>query len=407
VAGGGVGLVVEALGVFLDLFDGFAVRRKVGVGFVEEEKVIVPLAEGLLGGLVAGGEVGSGFRGIDAGFGEVAGGLGDFTERVEILVVLGVEAADVFGEPILGYVDELCAAEVEVDGGGEDGFEVVEPEFDFLLLLLEAFGEFAFGFFSRGGKIVAETFGVGGVVVGVEKVGVDVGIAHGACCAAHFAERALEGFGFFLDAGDAGGEDEELEGGLDSAGSGAEMVDVFGRGFFEAVGDGCFEHQGLTEKDGHGLGHDFTFRYSCVSGPNDDTTPLEKLRATGVLNGGSVRCSQEVVMKLTSVKSMVMKGVTVAMVAGAVALAAPAKAQAQQFAVGVQFGSPSYGYYAPADYYARQRYEELCRQRAFAAQQAYAREQARAQHEAWERHEAFERHDHDRDRDYRRDWDRR
>jgi hypothetical protein len=126
-------------------------------------------------------------------------------------------------------------------------------------------------------------------------------------------------------------------------------------------------------------------------------------------------------MKLTSVKSMLMKGVTVGLVAGAVALAAPAKAQAQQFAVGVQFGSPGYGYVVPGDYYARQRYEELCRQRAFEAQQAYARQQAWAQHEAWERHEAFERqeaygrfgYEHgDRDRDRRdhddhRDWDRR
>jgi hypothetical protein len=103
-------------------------------------------------------------------------------------------------------------------------------------------------------------------------------------------------------------------------------------------------------------------------------------------------------MKLTSVKSMVMKGVTVGLVAGAVALAAPAKAQAQQFGVGVQFGSPGYGYVAPRDYYARQRYEELCRQRAFAAQQAYARQQA------WERHEAFEHRDRDRDH---RDWNRR
>jgi len=60
---------------------------------------------------------------------------------------------------------------------------------------------------------------------------VDVGIAHGSCRAAHFAKRALKGFGFFLDAGYAGGEDEELEGGLDSPGGGAEMMDVFGRGF--------------------------------------------------------------------------------------------------------------------------------------------------------------------------------
>jgi hypothetical protein len=107
-----------------------------------------------------------------------------------------------------------------------------------------------------------------------------------------------------------------------------------------------------------------------------------------------VRGKQEVVMKLTSVKSMVRKGVTVGLVAGAVALAAPAKAQAQQFAVGLQFGSP--GYAAPADYYARQRYEALCRERAFAAQQVYAR------HEAWEHRDRDRR-----DRDYRRDWDRR
>ena len=119
-------------------------------------------------------------------------------------------------------------------------------------------------------------------------------------------------------------------------------------------------------------------------------------------------------MKLTSIKSMIAKGVTVGLLAGAIALAAPAKAQAQQFAVGVQFGSPGYGYVVPGDYYARQRYEELCRERAFAAQQAYLRQQAWAQHEArerheaWERQRAFERHDRDRDRrhwDNRRDWD--
>jgi hypothetical protein len=106
-------------------------------------------------------------------------------------------------------------------------------------------------------------------------------------------------------------------------------------------------------------------------------------------------------MKLTSVKSMMAKGVTVGLLAGAMALAAPAKAEAQQFAVGVQFGSPAYGYVAPGDYYARQRYE------------AYCREQARLQHEAWVRQQAYNRHaytyrDHDRrDHDDHRDWDRR
>jgi hypothetical protein len=38
------------------------------------------------------------------------------------------------------------------------------------------------------------------------------------------------------------------------------MMDAFGRGFFEAGGDGCLEHQGLAEKDDNGLRHDFTLR---------------------------------------------------------------------------------------------------------------------------------------------------
>src|ERR1700716_3830928 len=112
-AGIGVGAVVEAFRILLNLLDGFAVRGEVGVGFVEQEKVIVPFAEGFLGGLVAGGEGGGGFGGVDAGLCEIAGGLGGFAESVKVLIVLGVEAADVFGEPALGDVDQLCAAEIE------------------------------------------------------------------------------------------------------------------------------------------------------------------------------------------------------------------------------------------------------------------------------------------------------
>ena len=55
-------------------------------------------------------------------------------------------------------------------------------------------------------------------------------------------------------------------------------------------------------------------------------------------------------MKLTSVKSMLVKGVTVGVLAGAVVLAAPAKANAE-VVVGVGFGSPHYAYgYAPTYY---------------------------------------------------------
>jgi hypothetical protein len=76
VAGCGVGALVEAFCILLNLLDGFAVGRKAGVGLVEQEKVIVPFAERFLGGLVAGGEGGDGFGGVDAGLCEVACGLG-------------------------------------------------------------------------------------------------------------------------------------------------------------------------------------------------------------------------------------------------------------------------------------------------------------------------------------------
>ncbi len=83
-------------------------------------------------------------------------------------------------------------------------------------------------------------------------------------------------------------------------------------------------------------------------------------------------------MKITNVKAMVIKGVTVSLLAGAFAMAAPAKAQAEQFAVGVRVGAPYYGYYGP-DYYARLRIE-----------------QERRRHEEWVRAHQFDhyRNDH-------------
>jgi hypothetical protein len=61
-------------------------------------------------------------------------------------------------------------------------------------------------------------------------------------------------------------------------------------------------------------------------------------------------------MKLANVKSILVKGVTVGLLAGAVALAAPAKANAATFVVGV--GAP---YYGRAGYYERLRIEEARR----------------------------------------------
>jgi hypothetical protein len=61
-------------------------------------------------------------------------------------------------------------------------------------------------------------------------------------------------------------------------------------------------------------------------------------------------------MKITNVKAMVAKGVTVGLLAGAFVSGAPAKADAQQFATGVQVGYPQYGY-AHRDRYDHRRFE--------------------------------------------------
>ncbi len=79
-------------------------------------------------------------------------------------------------------------------------------------------------------------------------------------------------------------------------------------------------------------------------------------------------------MKLTNVKAMVVKAMTVGMLAGAFILLAPAKAQAQAVGVRVQIGYPPYS----RDYYERLRFERERRD-------ACLRQQAWFRHPAWER----------------------
>ena len=62
-------------------------------------------------------------------------------------------------------------------------------------------------------------------------------------------------------------------------------------------------------------------------------------------------------MTITNGKAMIAKGVTVGLLAGAVVLAAPAKANAQ-VVLGVGFGAP---YYGRPGYYERLRIEEARR----------------------------------------------
>ena len=75
-------------------------------------------------------------------------------------------------------------------------------------------------------------------------------------------------------------------------------------------------------------------------------------------------------MTIPNVKTMVAKVMTVGLLAAAVTMAAPAKAQAQGFAVGVQVGYPHY------DYSRRDRFE-------------FERREAFRRHEEWERAHRF------------------
>lgn len=72
-------------------------------------------------------------------------------------------------------------------------------------------------------------------------------------------------------------------------------------------------------------------------------------------------------MKLASARAMVAKFLTVGFLAGAVAMFAPAKAQAQQ----VFFGD---GYYVRHNFYERERIEAFRRHEAFERRQEFLRE---------------------------------
>ena len=92
-------------------------------------------------------------------------------------------------------------------------------------------------------------------------------------------------------------------------------------------------------------------------------------------------------MKVTNVRAMVAKLLAVGFLAGAFALVAPVKAEAQGFAVGVRVGYPRYDY-VRRDYYDHLRFEGA-RRAAFIRQQEWDRRQAFLRHEAWERHQRF------------------
>ncbi len=105
-------------------------------------------------------------------------------------------------------------------------------------------------------------------------------------------------------------------------------------------------------------------------------------------------------MTTANVKGIVVKAILGVTVAGAMLIAGTPKAQAQQFAVGVQFGAPySAGYYGGGRDFDRDGYRdherreayEFERRQAFLRQQEFERREAFARQEAHERHEQWER----------------
>jgi hypothetical protein len=86
-------------------------------------------------------------------------------------------------------------------------------------------------------------------------------------------------------------------------------------------------------------------------------------------------------MKSTNVKAMVAKVMTAGLLAGAFVMAAPVKAEAQQFGAVVQVGYPHLDY-SQRGYYERQRMEQERRAE-------FERREAIRRHEEWARMHRF------------------
>ena len=79
------------------------------------------------------------------------------------------------------------------------------------------------------------------------------------------------------------------------------------------------------------------------------------------------------------IRRMVAKAMLAGMAAGAIMLASPAKAQAQEFVVGVRAGGPFYG----------ERRFEFERRQEFLRREEFARREAFLRHEEWLRAQRF------------------
>ena len=101
-------------------------------------------------------------------------------------------------------------------------------------------------------------------------------------------------------------------------------------------------------------------------------------------------------MKATQVKSLAAKVMTAGFLAGVLIFVGPAKAEAQQFSVGIQVGRPVVypDYYARRDYYDHLRWEQARREEIereeWIRRQEWLRRQEWIRRHEWMRHERWE-----------------
>lgn len=113
-------------------------------------------------------------------------------------------------------------------------------------------------------------------------------------------------------------------------------------------------------------------------------------------------------MKFANVKSIAIKVSIATFAAGALLFAGSPPAQAQQWGVGVQYGTPAYaqysapGYVVDRDDYYRDRDRHMFYERERARQEFFERQRREEflRRQAYMRHEWWEHRDYDRDRDH-------
>ena len=93
VGGLGFSLTAKAVCLCVEFYGEGAAVGQEGLGLVEQEQAVVPVACGFLDAVEALCKAGGDFGGLAADLGDVPGGFAGFADGVEVVVVFRVEAA--------------------------------------------------------------------------------------------------------------------------------------------------------------------------------------------------------------------------------------------------------------------------------------------------------------------------